>query len=113
MSISRIVERFREQEVKETAAIVLSDKNLQRLMAAWPMAPRTVGEVDPQMAWERVWSAVEIDKVVLAELADLNRGNAELTLRRAIGLRLIYPDGSLHSMGKMILQKLIKDALQG
>lgn len=113
MSIHELVERFRALEVKETAALVLTDKNLQRLLGVWPMVPRHVGAVEASMTWEQVWSAVETDMTVLAELADMNAGMAALTLRRAVGLRLVYPDGSLHGMGKMVLQKSIKDALQG
>ena len=32
---------------------------------------------------------------------------------RAKGLRLIYPDGSIHAVAKVVLQKRIKDAVQG
>ena len=113
MTIESVCERFRASEIKETAAIVLSDKNLQRLLVVWPMVPRTIGEIDGEMTWERLWSEVAVDETALSELADMNKGLAGLTLRRAVGLRLIYPDGSVHQMGKMILQKVIKDALQG
>ena len=42
MDRQELIEHWRSQEVKETAALVVEDKTLQKVLAAWPM----VGVVD-------------------------------------------------------------------
>lgn len=107
---------YRDAEVKETALLVVQDKDLQRMLAVWPLVERRV-VVDPYMAaeggWAMLWTAVEVDEKGLWELCGLPTGRAPAAFARAKALRLIYPDGSVHHYGKMVVQKLIKDALTG
>lgn len=107
-TLEEAVAALRADEVKETAALVLGDKALQRVLAAWPRVPRTVDEtaIDPADPW----AAVRVDESQLGELCGLQQGPALLTLRRARALGLIYPDGTLHSVARWVLQRLIKDA---
>lgn len=111
-------EAWRAREEKETAAIVLTDRDLQRVLAAWPMAGRAVVCELPFFApeavpeWDALWRCVAVDERGLMELSGLASGRALVAYRRARGLRLIYPDGSLHQVAKMVLQKQLKDALK-
>lgn len=106
------IERWRAQEVKEAAALVVEDRGLQKLLAAWPMvtiqAPACAALADD---WPALWQAVQPDMEQLAALAGLQRGPAMVLYQRARDLRLIYPDGSVHAVARMVLQKRIKDAL--
>jgi hypothetical protein len=118
MDRQELIEHWRSQEVKETAALVVEDKTLQRVLAAWPM----VGTVDSGIpcfapgedeSWDGVWSGTWTDLERLAGFAGLQLGQAVRAFSRAKGLRLIYPDGTIHAVAKVVLQKRIKDAVQG
>lgn len=109
---------WRAQEIKETAALALRDGALQKVLAAWPSVPRELPEAFPVfapgelVAWDTLWQGVKVDLAAVADLTGLSSGVAVVTFRRAQGLRLIYPDGTLHAMAKMVLQALLKDALK-
>ena len=118
MDRQELIEHWRSLEVKETAALVVEDKALQKVLAAWPMvavvdsgipcfAPEDAG------SWDGVWSGLRVNLEALAALAGLQQGPAVQTFNRAKGLRLIYPDGTIHAVAKVVLQKRIKDAVQG
>lgn len=118
MDRQELIEHWRSQEVKEAAALVVEDKTLQKVLAAWPM----VGVVDSGIpcfapddagSWDAVWSGLKVSLDALAALAGLQQGPAVQTFNRAKGLRLIYPDGTIHAVAKVVLQKRIKDAVQG
>lgn len=120
MGRSAAIEAWRARETKETAAIALRDSALQKVLAAWPAVPVAVDEAafpvfapGASVPWEALWEGVQADVPALAELTGLQTGLAMVSFRRAQGLRLIYPDGTLHGMAKMVLQALIKEAFAG
>lgn len=100
-------------EVKETAALVVQDKNLQRVLAAWPAVRRdSTGKTNEDGdEWQALWAQVGFDERMFIELTGLSTGVARSAIKRALTLRLIYPDGTVHSVAKVVLQKVIKDAL--
>lgn len=118
MHLTEAIEYCRAREIKETAAIVLTDAALQKMLAAWPMVPVEVidnpmiPETDIAGVWLAMWQCVSVDDASLGVLTGLNQGVALNAYRRAKGLRLIYPDGSLHQVGKVVLQQLIKDSVK-
>ena len=96
------------------AALVVEDKALQRILAVWPLVQRVEKPAAHDLAnFERLWLAVEFDEREVVDLSGLQSGPGIAALRRAKGLRLIYPDGSVHQYAKLVLQKVVKDALQG
>jgi len=118
MTRDEAIARWREAELKETAALVVEDKTLQKLLAVWPMVPLALSGFpvfapDGMGCWDALWEGVAVDGQAVAELAGLQQGPAQVAFLRAKGLRLIYPDGTIHGMAKMVLQKRIKDALTG
>ncbi len=118
VDLNTAIEAFRASEVKETAAIVLQDKDLQRVLAAWPQAPREVVTPSPwpwsgPADWNDLWNGIRFAEVAVIDMTGLQPGRARVALRRAIALRLIYPDGTLHHLAQMVLQRLLKDSLTG
>lgn len=120
MSLSHVYaacEQWRAREEKEVAAIVLQDKDLQRLLAVWPSASVGPGDFsaldDARSDWRALWRCVAVDEPALHEMTGLPLGLAKVTYTRAVALRLIYPDRSVHTFAKLVLQKLLRDALQG
>lgn len=118
MERQELIEHWRSLEVKETAALVVEDKSLQKVLAAWPMVPVTDSGIPcfaPEDAgsWDAVWSGLQVELAQLASLAGLQQGPAVQAFNRAKGLRLIYPDGTVHAFARLVLQRRIKDALSG
>jgi len=112
MTFDDAVNAHRQGENKEVAALVLRDRALQAVIACWPMVHRSVprDDVPPSLSLDQLWSLVQFDEREVVELSGVAAGLALAALRRARGNRLIYPDGSVHSIAKVILQKMIKDA---
>lgn len=114
MDIKQACDALRAKENKEVAALVVQDKALQRILSIWPMVRREeLPGLTADMSFADLWSVVRIDEREVADLAGLPTGVGIATYRRAKGLALIYPDGSVHQLAAMVLRKLIKDALQG
>ena len=113
VSFAEAVARLREGENKEVATLVLRDRGLQAVVACWPLVRRSVpavGEVPEGASMDDLWARVVFDEREVSELSGLPSGVALSALRRAKGNRLIYPDGSVHQVAKIVLQKMIKDA---
>ena len=112
-----VCEHWRALEEKEVAAIVLQDKDLQRLLAVWPSAAVGCGDEtaisDARDDWRALWRCVVVDEPLLYEMTGLPLGLAKVTYTRAQALRLIYPDRTVHTFARLVLQKLLRDALQG
>jgi hypothetical protein len=115
MTRQEVIAQWRGQETKETASLVVEDKALQKLLAAWPMVPLVV-EGHPVFAeeatgcWDALWEGVTIDLAAVSALSGLQQGPATVAFQRAKGLRLIYPDGTIHAMSKLVLQARIREA---
>lgn len=113
MDLKSVCDSIRASEVKEVAALVVQDKALQRILAIWPMVRREeLPVVVADMSLSDLWSAVRFDEREAVDFSGLPSGVGMSALRRAKGLGLIYPDGSVHQYAKLVLQQAIKDALQ-
>lgn len=107
------VEAARAVENKEVAALVLADKGLQKLCAAWHLARVAVPDEFADAGLDAVLGGMVVDAKHLETLTGLQGMLVLKALERARALRLVYPDGTIHGMAKMVLQKQIKDALAG
>ncbi len=115
MDLKSVCDSLRAGENREVAALVVQDKALQRVLAVWPMVRREElpGCVTGDMSFADLWSAVRFDEREAVDLAGLPSGLGIAAFRRAKGLQLIYPDGSVHQLSGAVLRKGIKDALEG
>lgn len=114
MDLKSVCDSFRASEVKEVAALVLQDKALQRILAVWPMVRREESlMVGTGLSLDALWSAVRFDEREVVDFSGLPTGVGIAAFRRAKGLGLIYPDGSVHTLAGAVLRKIIKDAFQG
>ena len=112
MDLKSACDSLRGSENREVAALVVLDKALQRIISVWPMVRRVENTVPHDLAnFDRMWMAVEFDEREVVDLSGLPSGLGISALRRAKGLRLIYPDGSVHHYAKLVLQQVVKDAL--
>jgi hypothetical protein len=95
------------------AALVVQDKALQRVLAVWPMVRREElpGAVTGDFSLADCWGAVRFDEREAVDLSGLPLGLGIAALRRAKGLGLIYPDGSVHGLSSAVLRNVIREAL--
>ena len=112
MDLKSICDSLRSSENREVAALVVQDKALQRIIAVWPMVRRVeTGAQHDTADFDRLWLSVEFDEREVVDLSGLPSGLGISALRRAKGLHLIYPDGSVHHYAKLVLQNVVKEAL--
>lgn len=112
VDVKSVCDSLRASEVKEVAALVVQDKALQRILAVWPMVRREEPSVvGAGLSLDELWGAVRFDEREAVDFSGLPSGVGLSALRRARGLGLIYPDGSVHQYAKLVLQKAVKDAL--
>lgn len=115
MRFADAVTALKQDENKEVAALVLRNRPLQSVIACWPMVRRTLpaGDIPPSLDMDQLWALVEFDERDVVELSGEVAGLALAAFRRAKGNRLIYPDGSVHSIARGVLQRLIRDVVMG
>lgn len=112
-SFGEVLQQFKELEEAENIAAIVDDRSLQNGIIAW----KSVGiryksasectELDPTSRWKWLWSQVEFDSTDFGVVAGLKQQDVGRTLTRLIGLRLIFPDGSVSRYASQYLQSII------
>ncbi len=97
-----------QAEYNEAKILVLirQSPELQRLLAVWPTLPKKTDKLfetdarapeETEARWRWLWSLIEYNSVEWLKLALLpNNSYGKSLIDRAITLRLVFPDGSLH-----------------
>jgi len=115
-----VLEYFQEKEMPHTGLIFQrGGHRLVSLVAVWPLAaeamhrepaPAPVSHYDDAGAWEWLWLSAypedTLNYVAWAELADQHPSRHLAVMERAMELRLIYPDGTLHKLANAWLNTL-------
>ena len=121
LSLPRLDEAKIVLERKDAAAVLVGDQAAQRIAAAWPNVPKSidekwtslVNEAQPELFppfvlapfyWEHV--KVEIaDVVLLSGVSSSSLCDQKLNTLR--GMFLIFPDGTLASATKQLLEGVV------
>lgn len=123
MKACDLLQWFKDREAAdvEGALVLASDKRLALVVSVWGKNPITPPHADIEitcglpeesaLAWRRLWEATEFRHQDVADLAGMNVGQARSLVERAIGLRLVYPDGTIHAMARKVLQQRLREAL--
>jgi hypothetical protein len=122
MTFGEVLKQFKDGESAENIVPLVEEESLRGAVVAWKSTVITVkggvgatdecGELSPAAQWEWLWSKVEFDMArfgVVAGCRGQDAANLHLRLR---GLRLIYPDGTIHSLAAKYLQSLIMAKLK-
>lgn len=101
---------FKCRETREALLFIAHDREIRRTLAAWVMTPvKRPGDWDlVPNTWDGVWKDVTFDVELLANHLNTYEAHARQCFERVRGLRLIYPDGQLHSEAYRIMEKLLK-----
>lgn len=86
---------------------------------AWKGTPVTIKKViqcdeakNEREKWEWLWSVVEIDEQKFMLLSGVRIQDAKNLLARLMGLRLIYPDGTVNRLASQYLRSIIMGKIE-
>jgi hypothetical protein len=112
-SFGEILAEFKNSEEPDNIVSIIGDNELQNGIVAWKSVrihfkPLTDCDKKDQVEkWEWLWDQVEYDVSGFGVVAGVKPFDAGRLIQRLIGLRLIYPDGSVCRFAKQYLQSVI------
>lgn len=113
MNFDELLEQYKANPRRESAALVLNDGALLKYCVVFKQVkPKRLHDYPFERSWEALWDCVQVDTERLAILADDVPAVALRNLERIKGLRLVYPDGTVQRDVEMLLQKRIDEALK-
>jgi len=116
-SFAEVLAEFRKAEAPENIIPLLEDEQLRNALVAWKSVhihysrASSCEETDDASRWEWLWNVVEFDSVMFGVVAGCKVQEASSLFLRLKGLRLIYPDGTIHGHAKSFLSMMIMERL--
>lgn len=108
-----ILAEFKKIEEPENIVPLMDDEMLRNGLVAWKSVSITYKKAescsynDKNSRWNWLWTMIEYDMTHFAIVAGVKPQDAVSLFRRLMGLRLIYPDGTINEFAKKYLQSLI------
>jgi len=113
-----ILAEFKNDEDAENLVPLMEDASLRNGMVAWKSvmikyknAGAQCPYKDETSKWNWLWKQIEYDQSTFASVAGIKAQDVSSLLTRLMGLRLIYPDGSVNMLGRKYLQAMIMDRI--
>jgi hypothetical protein len=117
-SFGEMLASFKASEEPENIVAILEDDELQNGMIAWKSveirykAASDCTLKDPVAQWNWLWAQVSYDATIFGVVAGSKAQDVGRLITRLIGLRLIYPDGTVHRLARQYLQSKIMSKLK-
>ncbi len=117
-SFGEVLGEFKSAEDVENIVPLMNNSELQSSLIAWKSVKTAI---DPSIEcefteehdkWEWLWAHTKYDPNSFAIVAGLRPQDAGKIIVRLIGLRLIYPDGTINNCAKLFLQGMFKAHLE-
>jgi len=121
LSYGEVLNYFKRQEEDNVGALVplIEDSSLRHGLVAWKGTPvKIVGvrecdeKTNDREKWEWLWEDVEIDEQKFTILSGGKIQGAKSLLARLIGLRLVYPDGTVNRLANQYLRAIIMEKIE-
>ena len=118
MTREEAIETFRKEENPETALVLtgrdVATVSLRKVLLAWDKVPVTMGKAKATFKagdglWEELWEGVGIDLSKLSAVTGLRKAGYFVNMLK--GYRLIYPDGTIATIGQKVLRIMAKAEL--
>lgn len=113
-SFGEILAHFKKVEDAENIVPLIEDGELRNAVVAWKsVAIQYVTPLqecrlqDESARWNWLWTQVSYDKVAFGIVAGLKAQDAGKVISRLVGLRLIYPDGTINNYSRQYLTSII------
>lgn len=125
MTISEILNEFKEAETADNIVPLVDNDELRNGLVAWksvvveyineddkdnPVRMTDASASEPKK-WEWLWTQVKFDMQQFAVVAGCRMQDAGSLFNRLKGLRLIYPDSTINSLASKYLQSIIMSKL--
>lgn len=114
-TFAKLLGVFKSNERPESLVQLLNDPILRSAIVAWPSVPIRI-TAEPNLEcecgreadqWKWLWDHVEYDQPMFGIIANVEEHEVHKILIRLVGLRLIYPDGTIHKLAQQYLRSLI------
>jgi len=105
--------KAREEECVENVAPLLEDASLRNALVAWKSVAiehKSNGgcpHKDETSRWNWLWQQIEYDQSTFGTVSGAKPAEVVNLITRLIGLRLVYPDGTINQMARQYLQAMI------
>jgi hypothetical protein len=117
-SFGEILASFKKDEEAENIVAVINDDELQNGLIAWKSVrikyktATDCNESDPTAKWNWLWDQIDYDSQAFGVVAGAKAQDVGRLIARLIGLRLIYPDGTINTLSKQYLQTIIMSKIR-
>lgn len=117
-SFGEVLSSFKSKEEPESIVPLVEDEDLRNGLVAWKSvvitynSPGDCDLKDEASQWNWLWKYVQFDQTSFGTVAGVRGQDVGKLLERLIGLRLIYPDGTIHKQAKSYLQTIIWSKLK-
>lgn len=117
-SFGEVLKEFKEDEDAENIVAIIDNDELQAGMIAWKSVQIRYREAsdckekDPVARWRWLWEQVDYDAIAFGVVAGAKGQDVGKLISRLVGLRLIYPDGTINNLAKQYLQTIIMSKIR-
>lgn len=102
---------FRSEERAEVVSVLLDRRDMMHACATWPTVPRAGGPPKRARAWSDLWTGIDVDFQSWAAQTGLPEGAIYRLFRGLRDARVIYPDGSAHSLALKAIRVMLSKRL--
>jgi len=116
-SFGDILQRFKDSEDPENLVPLMEDQTLRNGLVAWKSVSikykpaEECSFQDETSRWNWLWTQIEYDSNTFAAVSGTKAQNVQTLITRLIGLRLIYPDGTVNMLARKYLQAMIMEKI--
>jgi hypothetical protein len=113
MKFDDVLQIFKDDEAAENIIPLIENAELRQSLVAWKSVQikrkhdEECNADNDYDRWEWLWSAVEMNLSNWGIVAGIKPQDINPTIIRLKSLRLIYPDGTIHTLAKQYMQGLI------
>ena len=117
-SFGEVLAEFKVNEEAENIVAIIEDSELQNGMIAWKAVQiqyKTASdcqEKDPVARWNWLWNHIDYNAQQFGIVAGVKAQDVGKLVTRLIGLRLIYPDGTVNKLARQYLQSIIMSKIK-
>ena len=117
MDFDELLKVYKDAPKRENTLLLLYDLELLQYLVIFrqcgPERKHYNGvPVEPTApTWEALWDCVKLDYEGMALMANDELVKTKMMLKRMIGMRLVFPDGSIQELATKIITKRIMDAV--
>lgn len=112
MDFDELLDAYKASPRKESLVLLLNEPVLLKYCVIFKQVPiKRIDDYPSDRTWAELWKCVELDYEQIALLADDTLTQAKKNVTRIVGLRLVYPDGSVPQLVEKAMVKMITDKL--